>query len=173
MTDSRKLPALSRRSLLANTARVTGLGFAASVLGSGLLMPRLAAASVGRPQPEETIESTIQRLFGDQAILDGESMMDFKLPIIAENGSVVQARIEVTRPQTPDQYVSDIYILVDANRRPMSAHYTFTPDSGAALIGTNLRLGGTTKVRAVVRMNDGTLYQASREVRVTVGGCGG
>ena len=44
---------------------------------------------------------------------------------------------------------------------------------GQAYVGTNLRLGESTEVRAVVEMSDGTLLQAKREVKVTVGGCGG
>jgi sulfur-oxidizing protein SoxY len=55
----------------------------------------------------------------------------------------------------------------------MAAKYTFGPESGSAVIGTNLRLGATSNVRAVVEMSDGGLYQVASEVRVTVGGCGG
>jgi len=93
--------------------------------------------------------------------------------VIAENGSVVQARIEAKLASGDQRHVQDIYILVDKNRRPMTAHYAFGASAGTALIGTNLRLGGTTPVRAVIRTSDGKLYQTQREVRVTVGGCGG
>jgi predicted secreted protein len=48
-----------------------------------------------------------------------------------------------------------------------------TPDSGQAYMGANIRLGESGSVRAIVEQSDGTLLQVTREVRVTVGGCGG
>jgi sulfur-oxidizing protein SoxY len=44
---------------------------------------------------------------------------------------------------------------------------------GQAYVGANLRLGESTEVRAVAELADGTLLMARREVKVTVGGCGG
>ena len=55
----------------------------------------------------------------------------------------------------------------------MNAKFTLTPAMGHAFVGTNLRLGETTEVRAVAEMNDGALLVARHEVKVTVGGCGG
>jgi sulfur-oxidizing protein SoxY len=48
-----------------------------------------------------------------------------------------------------------------------------TPESGQAYMGANIRLGETGDVRAIVEQSDGTLLQVRREVKVTVGGCGG
>ena len=48
-----------------------------------------------------------------------------------------------------------------------------TPASGQAYMGANIRLGETTDVRAVIEQSDGTLLAVKREVKVTVGGCGG
>jgi len=162
---------MTRRGALGALGKTVGAGLAVASLGTGLLVAPLSSfATTGQPQPEESIQQTIKRLFGDTQILDGSSFIELKVPVIAENGSVVQTRVEVKPPQGR---VTDIYFLVDKNRRPMSAHYTFGEQAGAALIGTNLRLGDTTPVRAVVRLSDGKLYQVMREVRVTVGGCGG
>jgi sulfur-oxidizing protein SoxY len=55
----------------------------------------------------------------------------------------------------------------------MNAKFTLTPAVGQAYVGTNLRLGESTDVRAIAEMSDGTLLQAKQEVKVTVGGCGG
>ena len=55
----------------------------------------------------------------------------------------------------------------------MNGRFTLRPEMGAATIGANLRLNETGDVRAVVEMSDGTLLMAKREVKVTVGGCGG
>lgn len=165
----RQIP-LSRRAILRGAAKAAGLGVVAA-MGGGALVTRSAFASIGRPQPEELYADAIKRLFGDRTIQDGESLIELKVPMIAENGAVVQTRIEVKAPA--GKHVQRIVILVDKNRRPMAASYTFTPDAGAALVGTNLRMGGTSPVRAIAELNDGTLYQVAKEVRVTVGGCGG
>ncbi len=47
------------------------------------------------------------------------------------------------------------------------------PGAGRAYVGATIRLGETGDVRAIVEQNDGTLLAVRREVKVTVGGCGG
>jgi predicted secreted protein len=47
------------------------------------------------------------------------------------------------------------------------------PEAGRAYVGATIRLGETGDVRAIVEQNDGTLLAVRREVKVTVGGCGG
>ena len=74
---------------------------------------------------------------------------------------------------TPANYVKNVSLISDKNRRPMNARFSLSPEMGAAVVGTNLRLGESTDVRAVVELNDGTLLMAKQEVKVTVGGCGG
>ncbi len=124
-------------------------------------------------QPEEKVDATLKRLFGGRPIKDGSSVIKMDLPLIAENGAVVPITVEVQSPMTPTSYVKSIYIISDRNRRPMNARFSLTPEMGAASIGANLRLNETGDVRAIVELNDGTLLMAKREVKVTVGGCGG
>ncbi|MBI3625613.1 MAG: thiosulfate oxidation carrier protein SoxY [Candidatus Rokubacteria bacterium] len=133
----------------------------------------LGQGNLGALQPEEKVDATLQRLFGSRPIKDGSGMIRLDMPLIAENGAVVPITIEVQSPMTPANYVRSVYIISDKNRRPMNAKFSLSPEIGAAVIGTNLRLGETTDVRAVVELNDGTLLMAKQEVKVTVGGCGG
>jgi len=86
---------------------------------------------------------------------------------------VVPVSVEVNAPMAPQGYVRTIYIISDKNRRPLNAKFTLSPTMGQAFVGTNLRLGETTDVRAIAELSDGTLLMAKREVKVTVGGCGG
>ena len=123
--------------------------------------------------PEEKVDATIKRLFAGRPIKDGASSIKLDLPLIAENGAVVPITVEVDAPMTPQRYVKAIYIVSDKNRRPLNAKFNLTPAVGQAFVGTNLRLGESTDVRAIAEMSDGALLQASREVKVTVGGCGG
>jgi sulfur-oxidizing protein SoxY len=129
--------------------------------------------NLGALQPEEKVDATMQRLFGGRPIKDGSNMIKMDLPLIAENGAVVPITVEVQSPMTPTNHVKNIYIISDRNRRPMNAKFTLSPEMGAAAIGANLRLNETGDVRAIAEMNDGTLLMAKREVKVTVGGCGG
>jgi len=93
--------------------------------------------------------------------------------MIAENGAVVPVRVDVELPMAKDDYVRNIYIISDKNRRPLNAQFSLTPDSGKASVGTNIRLASTTDVRAIAETSKGALYEVKREVKVTVGGCGG
>jgi sulfur-oxidizing protein SoxY len=163
----------TRRELLQTTGSVATAGMAAGLIGLGVLAATPAQAALGKPEPEEKVAETIKRLFGERKIEDGSGLMKLDAPAIAENGSVVPVKIEVTQESTPQKYVKKIYVIADKNRRPMSASFALTPDVGKPFIGTNLRLGGTTQVRAIAEMSDGRLVGVAREVKVTVGGCGG
>ncbi len=156
--------------------RILGLLGLAAMGGAavpGALREACAQGNLGELQPEEKVEATIKRLFGNRPIRDGGGVIKVELPLIAENGAVVPITVEVQSPMTPANYVKNIYIISDKNRRPMNAKFTLSPEMGAAVVGTNLRLGETTDVRAVAELSDGTLLMAKREVKVTVGGCGG
>jgi sulfur-oxidizing protein SoxY len=147
----------------------------AGLVGPGLGRPLRAQAqgNLSSLGPEESVDATMKRLFGSRPIKDGGSVIKMELPLIAENGAVVPISVEINAPMTPQSYVKSIYIISDKNRRPLNARFSLTPAMGQASIGTNLRLGETTDVRAVAEMSDGTLLMTKREVKVTVGGCGG
>ena len=165
------IPTPSRRSVL----RAAGWLGLAALTARASLRPSPASAQ-GMPKdlvPEERVEDTMKRLFGSRTIKDGAGAIKLDLPLIAENGAVVPITVEVQSPMTPSDHVKAIYIISDKNRRPLNARVALTPQTGAAVIGTNLRLGETTDVRAVAELSNGSLMQIRREVKVTVGGCGG
>ena len=96
-----------------------------------------------------------------------------KAPEIAENGNAVPLTVTVDSEMTEKSYVKAIYIAADGNPNPGVAVYEFTPISGKAEVSLRVRLQQTQKLVAVAEMNDGTLYSGSREIKVTIGGCGG
>ena len=161
----------TRRTLL----RALGILGLAGLIAPAPGLSRLASAqgNLANLGPEETVEATLKRVFAGRPIKDDAEHIKLELPLIAENGAVVPMTVEVAAPMTSQTYVKAIYIISDKNRRPLNAKFNLTPAMGQAYVGTNLRLGETTDVRAVVEMSDGTLLQARREVKVTVGGCGG
>ena len=102
---------------------------------------------------------------------DGKVVL--KAPEIAENGNAVPLTVTVDGAMTDKSYVKAIYIAADGNPNPGVAVYAFSPLSGKAEVSLRVRLSQTQKIVAVAEMNDGTLYSGSREVKVTIGGCGG
>ena len=169
MERGRNEGGITRRALL----RALGaLGLSGLV---GLEGPRPVGAqgNLALLGPEEAVDATMKRLFGGRPIKDGPTAVKLDLPLIAENGAVVPVAGEVNLPMTSQSSVKAIYLISDRNRRPLNAKFNLTPAMGPAYVGTNLRLGESTDVRAIAEMTDGTLLMAKREVKVTVGGCGG
>jgi sulfur-oxidizing protein SoxY len=159
---------ITRRSVLGTlgavgVATVTG----ALVVGGPR---RVQAQALGL---QESVQDALKRVFGGRPMKDGAGLIKLDVPPIAENGAVVPVSVEVNAPMTPAAYVKSIWIVADKNRIPIVAKATLTPDAGQAFVGANIRLGETTDVRAIVEQSDGTLLTAKREVKVTVGGCGG
>ncbi len=167
MDVRRERQGVSRRALL----RALGCLGVSAVLGAP--GSAFGQGNLGALQPEEKVDATLRRLFGGRPVKDGSGMVKLDMPLIAENGAVVPITIEIRSPMTPANYVKNVYIISDKNRRPLNAKFSLSPEMGTAVIGTNLRLGETTDVRVVVELNDGTLLTAKQEVKVTVGGCGG
>ena len=151
------------------------LGLAGVTAGAAALgiVPSLQVAPLGAVQPEETVEATLKRLFGNRTLNAAGDKIKLELPLIAENGAVVPIKVDADLPMEASNYVKSIYIITDKNRRPLNAKVNFTPDSGKAYFAANLRLGQSGNVRAIAEMSDGTLYQAMQDVKVTRGGCGG
>ena len=164
---------LTRRDLLRAWGMIGSTGVAVALGLGGFMKVGAQQAQLGMPQPDEKVEATINRLFGNRSIAPADGKVKLDAPLIAENGAVVPVTVEADLPMTPQEYVKSIYIIADKNRRPLNTKFSLTPEVGKAAISTNIRLAQTTDLRAVVEMNHGALYMVQREVKVTVGGCGG
>jgi sulfur-oxidizing protein SoxY len=162
---------MTRRRVL-GTLGVLGTAAATGVL---TIPMRAAAQQAAAPQfgVQETADAALKRLFGARPIKDGSSVIKLDIPLIAENGAVVPVSVEAQSPMTAQNHVKHIYVIADKNRIPVVTHVTLAPEAGQAFMGANIRLGETGDVRAVVEQSDGTLLAVKREVKVTVGGCGG
>ncbi len=125
----------------------------------------------GWPLADEPVEATLKRLFGNRAFICGEDKIKMDLPAIAEDGGNVAISMDADLPVSGATRVSHIYIISDKNRRPMLAKFSFSQSPAGRAIATSMRLATTTDVRAVVEMNDGTLYAVTKHVRVTISGC--
>jgi sulfur-oxidizing protein SoxY len=89
-----------------------------------------------------------------------------KAPDIAENGA--QVPIEVTSRIPNTQSIS---IIADKNPFPLIGTFNF-PAGGEAYVSTRMKMGQTSNVMVVVKAGD-KYFSAAKEVKVTIGGCGG
>jgi sulfur-oxidizing protein SoxY len=87
-------------------------------------------------------------------------------PDIAENGAQVPVTITSKIPNT-----QSISIVVDKNPFPLNSTYEFA-NGADSYVSTKLKMGQTSNVIAVVKA-DGKFFTATKEVKVTIGGCGG
>jgi sulfur-oxidizing protein SoxY len=163
-------PILNRRAFLRALAATAGCAaFAGDVFFGKRAWAQ--AGSSGLPLPDEPVEATFKRLFGNRPLAPGEGKLKLDLPQIAEDGGNVSIAIEASLPVGGANPLNHIYVISDKNRRPMIAKFSFSPESGKALVATQIRLATSTDVRAVAEMSDGTLYMIRQNVRVTISGC--
>lgn len=113
----------------------------------------------------------IDKFTGGKSVTEGKISLD--LPEIAENGNTVPIGLSVDSAMTKDDYVKRVIVVADGNPRGAVATFHFSPSSGAAEASTRMRLAKTQNVIAVAEMSDGSFYKASKQVKVTIGGCGG
>ncbi|WP_372425908.1 thiosulfate oxidation carrier protein SoxY [Salinarimonas chemoclinalis] len=150
---------LNRRQAL-----LAGVGAVAAASGmAGASAPALAAA--------DDASAAILEFTGGAEPTMGRVMLD--VPEIAENGNTVPMNVFVDSPMTDGDYVAEVLIVADGNPRPGVATFHFSPMSGRAQANTRIRLAGTQNVIAVAKMSDGSVFMDKKEVKVTIGGCGG
>jgi quinoprotein dehydrogenase-associated SoxYZ-like carrier len=145
----------------------------ASIILISLTLAPIAEAADGPPDPSQVGIWLLVRnsLFGNRAIADdaGE-VVSLRAPARAQDASTVPIAISTRMEQTPERYVSKVYLIIDQNPSPVAAIFTFTPDSGRADIETRVRVEDYTWMRAVAETNDGRLFLAARYVKAA-GGC--
>jgi sulfur-oxidizing protein SoxY len=147
---------LSRRQVLAASA-----GAVAAVSWIGSVVPAAANDSA----------DLIKTFTGGKTPAAGKVKID--MPEIAENGNTVPMTIMIDSPMTEQSYVKDVLVVADGNPRGGVVTFHFSPASGVAEANTRIRLAKSQNIIAVARMNDGSLYTATKAVKVTIGGCGG
>jgi sulfur-oxidizing protein SoxY len=116
-------------------------------------------------------QDLIKKFTGGKAAAKGRVKLD--LPEIAENGNAVPMTVSVESPMTKDDHVTDVLVVAEANPRGGVATFHFSPASGVAEANTRIRLAETQNVVAVAKMSDGSFFMDQKQVKVTIGGCGG
>jgi len=119
----------------------------------------------------EDVDAAIKSIAGDAEVTTGA--LTLTAPEIAENGNSVPIAVTVDSPMADDAYVESVAIFADANPNPEVITFNFTPNSGEAYAATRMRLAKTQNVIAVAKLSDGSVVTDTRNVKVTIGGCGG
>jgi sulfur-oxidizing protein SoxY len=139
--------------------------------GAGALATVAFGATISPAAAANDSAELIKKFTGGKTPAEGKVKLD--LPEIAENGNTVPLTVSVESPMTEQSYVSDVLIVADGNPNGGMVTFHFSPASGVAEANTRVRLAATQTITAVARMNDGSFFTASRQVKVTIGGCGG
>ena len=88
-------------------------------------------------------------------------------PQIAENGAVVPIEISSNLPGT-----KSIAVVIEKNPFPLAGKFDFG-EGALPFVKVNVKMGETSNVRVVADAGGRLLRRASKEVKVTIGGCGG
>lgn len=155
-----------RRILLKGSLAAGALGAA---VGAGILTPRVVLAA-GPEWPEaafsaKSVDDALTELLGSNAHEASEDIK-IKAPDIAENGAVVPVTVE-----SGMEGISSISIIAAGNQTPLIASFELG-EGAAGFVSTRIKMAKTADVVAVVKAGD-KVYSTAKEVKVTIGGCGG
>ena len=151
---------MKRRDALKNSAAVFGMLMAAG------LLPQAAHAAYNKPAFDAKTVAEVLKALGASAPAESKDVT-LTAPDIAENGAVVPLGAATTLPN-----VKQMLVLVEKNPNTLVASFDVT-DAVEPNFLTRAKLGQTSDVYAVAITNDGKALYAKKEVKVTLGGCGG
>lgn len=145
----------------------SGLTLLTLVAAAGWLRPEDALAADWNKAAFETnsMDATVKALGGGTPA-QSKDIAFFQTPDIAENGAVVPIGVTSNIPKT-----ESIAILVEKNPNMLAAVFDVPAGTDPSL-STRIKMGQSSNVYALVKA-DGKFYVASKEIKVTLGGCGG
>lgn len=153
---------MQRRTFIKGSLAGSALAVGASLFPHAVLAEWPKAAFEAKE-----VDAALQALLGASEMTESGDI-EIKAPDIAENGAVVPIQITTTI-----ENVEAISLIAEKNPVPLVASFHF-PDPGMSegFVSTRIKMGATSNVIAVVKAG-GKLYSAKKEVKVTIGGCGG
>ncbi|MET0682646.1 MAG: thiosulfate oxidation carrier protein SoxY [Casimicrobiaceae bacterium] len=154
----------SRREVLKSGG---GMTLMALLVAAGWLKPGVAAAQAwNKGAFEAKSMDEAMKAFGGGAPAQSKDVAFVSTPDIAENGAVVPISVTSSIPKT-----ESIAILIEKNPNMLAGSFEIPPGTDPS-IGTRVKMGQASNVYALVKA-DGRYFVASKEIKVTLGGCGG
>jgi sulfur-oxidizing protein SoxY len=155
-----EIPMSARRQFLSHAAKVATL-----MAGAGLLPLTAQAAYDGAAFEAKNLAEVLKAL-GAGAPSESKDV-SLTGPDIAENGAVVPVGVATTLPGA-----KRLLLLVEKNPNVLAAAFDVS-DAVDASFSTRVKMGQSSNVYAVALMRDGKVLFAQKEIKVTLGGCGG
>ena len=154
---------MQRRTFLKGSLASSTVAIA---VGAGLISPStvLAAWPKAAFSAKNMQDALTAVALGGKA--SASNKIKLKAPDIAENGAVVPVTVSTSIPG-----ITDIAIIVEKNGTPLAANFKLS-GSSKGFVATRIKMGKTSNVIAVVKAG-GKSYSARKDVKVTIGGCGG
>jgi sulfur-oxidizing protein SoxY len=137
----------------------------AGVLAAGLLTPLAALAAWNKEAFGAKSAADALKGIGAGGATPSQDVI-LEAPEIAENGAVVP--IEITSQIAGTRSIA---VVIDKNPFPLVAKFDFM-EGALPFVKVNVKMGETSDVRAIAEAN-GKYYSATRNIKVTIGGCGG
>jgi sulfur-oxidizing protein SoxY len=157
---TKEYPMLNRRDLLSHSGKVAGL------LATAGLLPQLAHAAYNAQAFDVKSMAELVKLLGGNAPAESKDI-SVTAPDIAENGAVVPVTVGTSLPGA-----KRLMLLVEKNPNVLAALFDVS-DAVDASFATRVKMGQSSNLYAVAMMGDGKVLFAQKEVKVTLGGCGG
>jgi sulfur-oxidizing protein SoxY len=155
---------MNRRDALKASAGTVVMALAAS---AGLFKPEFAGAEEWNKNAFDGKSlNDVVKAMGGAGATESKDVSFVNAPDIAENGAVVPIGATSKIPKT-----ESISILVEKNPSALSASFII-PEGTDPTVSTRVKMGQTSNVYALVKA-DGKYFYAVKEVKVTLGGCGG
>ena len=143
----------------------SGAALLSVLAAAGIITPGVALADWNKAAFEAKNMADTLKALGASTPADSKDIQ-LTAPDIAENGAVVPIGIASTLPN-----VTMVAIMIEKNPSTLAASFTL-PAGTEPNIQTRVKMGQTSNVFAVVK-SDGKFFMTSKEVKVTMGGCGG
>jgi sulfur-oxidizing protein SoxY len=143
----------------------SGAALLSVLAAAGIVTPGVALADWNKAAFDAKSMADTLKALGATAPADSKDVQ-LTAPDIAENGAVVPIGVASTLPN-----ITMVAIMIEKNPSTLAASFTL-PAGTEPNIQTRVKMGQTSNVFAVVK-SDGKFFMTSKEVKVTMGGCGG
>lgn len=138
------------------------------LLKAGAAAPLLALVRPAFSTPE-SMQAAIEAFTGGVTPQSGK--VAFDVSELIDNGNAVPVTVRVDSPMSAGDHVISIAIFNERNPQPGVVRFNLSPRSGKAQVSTRIRLATSQKLVAVAGLSDGSFWQQTVDVIVTLAAC--
>ncbi|MFM2118848.1 MAG: hypothetical protein RL722_316 [Pseudomonadota bacterium] len=145
---------------------------AGGLLGPASLWQVQAQVLPGLPSDGgAAFRAAIRAWIGNDSLVPQTGRVQVEIAELIDNGNAVPVRLRVASPMTPADHVSALALFAERNPLPEVISVRLGPSSGRAEFGTRIRLATSQQLVALARLSDGSVWQQSLKVIVTLAAC--